>query len=131
KLAKGVIGTDNVDAQLGDGLPAEAVLGLPRATIDQACAPGGTVVVPGVDPKEELPVLYLRLRHAVVEDGVTLVEVVPHATGVSGLATHSLVHGPGAVADVVTQLLAESPTDAGGIGSAALAAAGAAVRGGP
>jgi hypothetical protein len=41
KLAKGVIGTDNVDAQLGDGLPAEAVLGLPRATIDEACAAGG------------------------------------------------------------------------------------------
>ena len=40
KLAKGVIGTDNVDAQLGDGLPAEVVLGLPRATIDEACAPG-------------------------------------------------------------------------------------------
>ena len=36
KLAKGVIGTDSVDAQLGDGLPAELVLGLPRATIDAA-----------------------------------------------------------------------------------------------
>ena len=39
KLAKGVIGTDNVDAQLGDGLdPARARLGLPRATIDEAGA---------------------------------------------------------------------------------------------
>ena len=38
KLAKGVIGTDSVDAQLGDGLPADLVLGLPRATIDEACA---------------------------------------------------------------------------------------------
>ena len=33
RFAKGVLGTDNVDAQLGDGLPAEVVLGLPRATI--------------------------------------------------------------------------------------------------
>jgi NADH-quinone oxidoreductase subunit G len=131
KLAKGVIGTDNVDAQLGDGLPAEAVLGLPRATIDQACAPGGTVLVVGVDPKEELPVLYLRLRHAVVEDDVTLVELVPHATGLSGLAAHSLVHGPGAVAEVATQLLAGSPTDAGGVTATAIAAAGAALRQGP
>ncbi len=65
KLAKGVIGTDNVDAQLGDGLPAEVVLGLPRATIDEACAPGGTVLLLGPDLKEELPVLFLRLRHAV------------------------------------------------------------------
>src|SRR5206468_3388536 len=38
KFAKGVLGTDNVDCQLGDGLPAEVVLGLPRATIDEACA---------------------------------------------------------------------------------------------
>ena len=33
KLAKGVIGTDSVDCQMDDGLPAEAVVGLPRATI--------------------------------------------------------------------------------------------------
>ena len=33
RLAKGVIGTDHVDAQLGDGLPGDVVLGLPRATI--------------------------------------------------------------------------------------------------
>src|SRR5690606_28954748 len=64
KLAKGVVGTDNVDAQLADGLPAEVVLGLPRATIDDACRPGGTVLVIGPDVKEELPVLFLRLRHA-------------------------------------------------------------------
>ena len=57
-------------AQLGDGLPAEVVLGLPRATIDDVCAPGGTVVLLGPDLKEELPVLYLRLRHAAVDDGV-------------------------------------------------------------
>ena len=75
KLAKGVIGTDNVDAQLGDGLPAEVVLGLPRATIDEVCAPGGTVVLLGPDLKEELPVLFLRLRHAAVEDGVKVIEL--------------------------------------------------------
>ncbi|MFP5321883.1 MAG: NADH-quinone oxidoreductase subunit NuoG [Acidimicrobiia bacterium] len=131
KLAKGVIGTDNVDCQLGDGLPAEAVLGLPRATIDQACAPGGTVLVLGVDVKEELPVLFLRLRHAVVEDGATLVELVPSATGLSDLAAHSLVHGPGAVADVAAQLVADQPADAGGIPAASLAAAAEALKRGP
>src|SRR5579885_755976 len=56
KLAKGVIGTDNVDAQLGDGLPAELVLGLPRATIDDACRAACVVTVAG-DLREELPVL--------------------------------------------------------------------------
>ena len=38
KAARVALATDNVDAQLGDGLPAETVLGLPRATIDQAAA---------------------------------------------------------------------------------------------
>ena len=57
KLTKGLLGSDNIDAQLGDGLPAEAVLGLPRARIDDACRPGGTVLVLA-DIKEELPILF-------------------------------------------------------------------------
>ena len=39
RFAKGVIGTDNVDAQLGDGLPAEVVLGLPRAPRSPTATP--------------------------------------------------------------------------------------------
>ena len=106
KLAKGVIGTDNVDAQLGDGLDPALVLGLPRATIDDACRPGGTVVLTGPDPKEELGTLYLRLRHAVVNDGVKLIEVTPCATGLSHLAQHSLRPRPGTTAQVVRALVA-------------------------
>ncbi|QGG93807.1 NADH-quinone oxidoreductase subunit NuoG [Actinomarinicola tropica] len=105
KLAKGVIGTDNVDAQLGDGLPADLVLGLPRATIDQACTPGGTIVLLGPDPKETLPVLFLRLRHAVVHDGARLVEITPTATGLSSLAAASVHPTPGHTAEVVRALL--------------------------
>ncbi len=105
KLAKGVIGTDHVDAQLGDGLPAEVVLGLPRATIDQACAKGGTVVLIGPDPKEALPVLYIRLRHALVNDGVRLIEITPSATGLSKLAAASIHPTPGHTAAVVRAIL--------------------------
>ena len=54
KLAKGILGTDSVDAQLGDGLPPEFVLGLPRATIDQA-ATADTVVLLSGDLRGELP----------------------------------------------------------------------------
>ncbi len=131
KLAKGVIGTDNVDCQLGDGLPAEAVLGLPRATIDEACTPKGTVILLGVDPKEELPVLYLRLRHAIVEDGATLIEIVPHATGLSKLASHTLTYAPGAAADVASALVSSSPSAAGGIDAADIAAAAQSLGDGP
>ncbi|MCY3648312.1 MAG: NADH-quinone oxidoreductase subunit NuoG [Acidimicrobiaceae bacterium] len=119
KLAKGVIGTDNVDAQLGDGLDPAVVLGLPRATIDDACRPGGTVVLIGPDPKEELGTLYLRLRHGIVNDGVKLVEVTPGATGLSHLARHSLRPRPGTAAQLVSALVAAAAGDgfeAGSIG---------------
>ena len=54
----------------------------PAATIDEACAAGGTVVLLGPDLKEELPVLYLRLRHAASSDGVTRRRAVaPRDTG--------------------------------------------------
>jgi len=107
KLAKGVIGTDNVDAQLGDGLDPAVVLGLPRATINDACKPGSVVVLLGPDPKEELGVLYLRLRHAVVNDEVTLIEITPTSTGLSHLAQHCLRPAPGRTAQLVETLLAE------------------------
>ena len=110
KLTKGLIGSDNVDAQLGDGLPAEAVLGLPRATIDDACRPGGRVLILGPDVKEELPVLFLRLRHAVVNDGVKVVEMSSTRTSLTDdLAAASLRYRPGHALRVVRALL--SPTD--------------------
>jgi NADH-quinone oxidoreductase subunit G len=106
KLAKGVIGTDHVDAQLGDGLPAAFVLGLPKATIDEVCAPGGTILYLGPDPKEELPVLFLRLRHAVIEDGAKLVELSPVTTGLTRDATTSIRYRPGELAAAVRDVLA-------------------------
>ncbi len=123
KLAKGVIGTDHVDAQLGDGLPP-SVLDLPGATIDEACRAGGTVLYLGPDPKEELPVLFLRLKHAVVEDGARIIEVTPAATGLTPYAAASLRPRPGELAAVVAALLGDLPADgAGGVSAEDLAAA--------
>jgi len=123
KLAKGVLGTDNVDAQLGDGLPAEALLGLPRATIDEVCRPGGTVVLLAADLKEELPVLFLRLRHAVVEDGVTVIEVGPQASGFSALSRLLLTPRPGEAVSVARALTGAAVGDVAGVTAAALAEA--------
>ena len=104
KLAKGVLGTDSVDAQLGDGLPAEVVLGLPRATIDQAAA-ADTVVVLAGDVREELPVLFLRLRSAIVERGLDLVELSPAATSLTQYAAASLRYRPAEATDLVQALV--------------------------
>lgn len=111
KLFKGVLATDNVDAQPGDGLPADVVLGLPAATIDEVCAPGGTVLLLGPDVKEELPVLFLRLRHAAVEDRVTIVEVSPRSSGLSSLAKVSVHPRPGETSDVVAALVGPTVID--------------------
>ena len=132
RLAKGVIGTDHVDAQLDDGLPAEAVLGLPRATINRACTPGGTVILLAPDPKEEQGTLYLRLRHAIVNDGVQLIELTPRASGLSHLAAFRLHHRPGEAAAVAAALMggeieAGPDGDIGGVSATDVAAAAAAI----
>ena len=85
KLAKSVIGTDNVDAQIGDGLSPSLTSGLPIATIDEACA-AGTLLVLAPDLKEELPVLYLRVRDAVEKHRLRVIELSPIAT---------VAHAPG------------------------------------
>ncbi len=94
RVAKGVLGTDSVDAQLGDGLPAELVMGLPRATIDQACSARAVVLLTG-DLREELPVLYLRLRESAVDGATRLIELSPQGTALTPYAAVSFRLRPG------------------------------------
>jgi NADH-quinone oxidoreductase subunit G len=94
KLAKGVIGTDSVDAQIGDGLPAELMLGLPRATIDEAASAPLLVTLTG-DLREELPVLFLRLRAGIVDGTTMLMEIGPAPTALTPLAAVTLRTRPG------------------------------------
>ncbi len=106
KLAKSVIGTDSVDAQLGDGLAADVVLGLPRATIDQACRSRATVLVCG-DLREELPVLFLRLRVAAAEHQLPIVEVAPRATSMTQHTAQSHRYVPGELAAAIERLVGD------------------------
>ena len=113
KVAKGILGTDSVDAQLGDGLPAEVVLGLPRATIDQAVT-ADTVIVLSGDLREELPVLFLRLRSAIVDGGPSVIELSPRATALTPYATASLRYGPGGAIALAQTLVGNgAPRDVG------------------
>ncbi len=114
KLAKGILGTDSVDAQLGDGLPAEVVLGLPRATIDQAVT-ADTVIVLSGDLREELPVLFLRLRSAIVDGGPSVIELSPRATALTPYATASLRYGPGGAIALAQALVGNGAPRDGGV----------------
>jgi len=128
KLAKAVIGTDSVDAQMGDGLPAELVLGLPQATIDEACGADALILL-GPDLKEELPVLHLRLRQAAVERKLPIIEITQAATGLTRHAAVSLMHRPGEAASIVRALTAASGSAPGSPGSATAASDVAGVSG--
>ncbi len=106
KLAKAVLGTDSIDAQLGDGLPAEAVLGLPHATIDEVAGAKAVITLSG-DLKEELPVLFLRLRRAALA-GVPIIECSTAATALTPYARQRLAYLPGRIAGVVAALTGPS-----------------------
>ena len=103
KLARAVIGTDNVDAQLGDGLPADLVTSLHRATIDDACAAKAVILLAG-DLREELPILHLRLRSAAVHGGLSLVDCSPAGSALSEHAT-AVVPAPPGAAHLVAEAL--------------------------
>jgi NADH-quinone oxidoreductase subunit G len=77
-LLKGVIGSDHADAQLGDGLPADFVLGMERAEIADL-EKASAIVVLDHDLREQLPVLFLRVRRARLELGVPIVDLAPVA----------------------------------------------------
>ncbi|HEY4409862.1 MAG TPA: NADH-quinone oxidoreductase subunit NuoG [Acidimicrobiia bacterium] len=85
RFAKSVLKTDNVDCQVGDGLPADVVLGLPRARLSD-CDGARAIVLLGPDLKEELPVAYLRVKRAAVDLKVPLIEISPVRTGLSRYA---------------------------------------------
>ena len=70
------------------------MFGLPAATIDDACR-AATVVLLGPDLKEELPVLYLRLRDAAEKRRSRLLEISPKDTGLTRYAWRSVRYEPG------------------------------------
>lgn len=99
------VGVTMRDAQLDDGLPA-SVFSYSQATIDSACA-GGTVILLAPDLKEELPVLYLRLRDAVQKKRIRLIEVSSHETGLTKYAWKSIRAESGTSAGVISSLFTQ------------------------
>jgi NADH-quinone oxidoreductase subunit G len=104
-LLADALGVTRRDAQLGDGLDP-VVFTLPQATIADA-SNAATVVLLAPDLKEELPVLYLRLRDAATKKRTKIIEVAPKLSGLTSLAWRSVGHEPGTQAAAVRTLLAD------------------------
>ncbi|HVW31919.1 MAG TPA: NADH-quinone oxidoreductase subunit NuoG, partial [Acidimicrobiia bacterium] len=97
RFAKGVLKTDNVDCQVGDGLPAEVVTGMPRACLSD-CDTARAIVVLAPDLKEQLAVTFLRVKRAALDLKVPLIEISPVGTGLTRYATRSVGDVDAAVA---------------------------------
>jgi len=112
KLAKGVIGTRDVDSRVTDaGAPYADVMssGLSQAAGSSATindlATARTIVWVGPDPKETLPVLYLKLRAAVLDHHAKLIVVSPRRLSLDAFATHVVRSEAGDEAHTVNRLM--------------------------
>ncbi len=106
RLMRHTIGTPHLDAAMGDALDAKLLAAAPRRGLIGDLERAVTVLVWGPDLKEELPVLYLRVRRAVVELGATLVVVHPRATGLDAIADHVVRYRPGEGGALLARLTA-------------------------
>jgi len=93
------VGVNQRDAQLADGLPAE-IFSLPQASIDEAVA-ANTIILLSPDLKEELPVLFLRVRDVAQKRKSKVVEITSRPTGITPSAWKSVLVEPGKIASTV------------------------------
>ena len=94
------MGVNQRDAQLADGLPAE-VFALPQASIDEAVA-ANTIILLAPDLKEELPVLYLRVRDVAQKRKSKVVEITSRPTGLTPSAWKTVLVEPGKIASTIS-----------------------------
>lgn len=113
RFLRGVLGTENIDAQYGDGLDAALLQSLPKATIDEA-ANAATVVTLTGDLREELPILFLRLRESAVRYHRSIVELAFGPSALRSVARVSLPVRPGE-AHLVAQALTSNGAVAKGV----------------
>ncbi|HWD96027.1 MAG TPA: NADH-quinone oxidoreductase subunit NuoG [Acidimicrobiales bacterium] len=94
RFVRQVLGSDHVDAQFGDGLDGGLLQALPKATIDEAANARVVMTLTG-DLREELPVLFLRLRENFVQRHNNLIEFSFGPSGLRPVAAVTMPVRPG------------------------------------
>jgi NADH-quinone oxidoreductase subunit G len=91
KLARTAFGTNDVDfrppGQSGAGVDVEAAMASGMPVTYQDVEAASVIVVVGLDTREELPILHLRIRKAWRKSGARVFEVGPRRTALSAIAT--------------------------------------------
>jgi NADH-quinone oxidoreductase subunit G len=113
KFFREVVGTANLDSRVSDAefrydAFCEGDVVGSTATIDDLDK-AKTILWIGPDPIEELPVLYLRLRRAVLK-GTRLIVLHPRRIGLAGLGTH-LSYPAGRLAKFLSGLIGDTESD--------------------
>ncbi|HSN02328.1 MAG TPA: 2Fe-2S iron-sulfur cluster-binding protein, partial [Acidimicrobiales bacterium] len=108
RFAREVLATENVDANYGDGLDATLLQALPGATIDDAARARVILTMTG-DLRQELPVLYLRLRAAALKSSA-LIEFTFGTSALRSVARVALPVRPGEAHLVARALAGETPS---------------------
>ncbi len=118
QVLRDVLGSPHLDAQYGDGLDPTLVQSLPAATIDDAAAARVVVTLTG-DLREELPVLFLRLRAGIAAGRTALIELASGPSALRSLARVVIPVVPGEAADIASALVdGARPASADAVGVA-------------
>lgn len=104
RFVRGAIGTENIDAQFGDGLDPVLLQSLSLATIDDAASAPVVLTLSG-DLREELPVLFLRLRQSFAHRNHALIELSSGPSALRSLARHVLSVRPGEMPTIAQSLV--------------------------
>ena len=112
RLAREVLKTTDIDSRIQDaGAAYESAMTLHGAAGSSArlddLDTAKTIVYVGPDPKETLPVLYLRLRGAAIDKGAELVVVSPREISLDAIAHDVHRCAPGGEAEALSSLSLE------------------------
>ncbi|QZT63860.1 NADH-quinone oxidoreductase subunit G [Mycolicibacterium austroafricanum] len=114
KFARIVLGTNDIDFRTRPHSAEEAeflaahVAGLPMTVTYSDLEKAPAVLLAGLEPEEESPILYLRLRKAVRRHGLQVLSVAPLATRSLGKLSGRLIRSaPGAEAAALDHLAGE------------------------
>ena len=121
KFARLVLGTNDIDfrarpqsVEEQDFLAARVAGRYLETTYDDIEA-APAVLLAGIDPEEESPILFLRLRKAAIAKGTKVFGIAPFATNGLRKTRGTLLQAmPGAEASLLTALAGGAKSDAGG-----------------
>ncbi len=106
KFLRTCIVTPHLDSQMGDGLDPHLLVATERRAAIDDIDRASTILLWAGDLKEELPVLYLRVRRAARELGAKLIVIHPRRTGLDDVAAHKITYRPGEGPEVLRKLAA-------------------------